>query len=81
MSGDLSPLLDSFCACYVYRHWISAHVQNISFAATHLHTLLGTLAKISKSDYYLRHVGLSVHMEQLGSHRTDFLKFDISLLF
>jgi hypothetical protein len=28
--------------------------------------------KISKSDYWLRHVCPSVRMEQLGSHRTDF---------
>ena len=28
--------------------------------------------KISKSDYYLRHVCLSVRIEQLNSHWTDF---------
>jgi hypothetical protein len=30
------------------------------------------IQKIVKSDYYLRHVCLSVQMEQLGSHWADF---------
>jgi hypothetical protein len=33
--------------------------------------------KIAKSDYELRHARLSVRKEQLGSHWTDFMKFDI----
>jgi hypothetical protein len=28
--------------------------------------------KIAENDYYLRHIPLSVRMEQLGSHWTDF---------
>ena len=37
---------------------------------------LGGFAKFAKSDYWLRHAGPSVRMEQLGSHWTDFIKFD-----
>jgi len=37
--------------------------------------------KIAKRDHELRHVYPSVRMEQLGSHSTDFLKFDICLVF
>jgi len=33
--------------------------------------------KIAKSNYQLRQVGPSVHMEQLGSQWTDLMKFDI----
>jgi len=36
---------------------------------------LGAFAKFAKSDYYLRHVCLSVRMEQLGYHCTYFSEF------
>ena len=34
--------------------------------------ILGRVVKIEKGHYYLRHVCLSVRMEKLGSHMTDF---------
>jgi hypothetical protein len=34
--------------------------------------LVRCIRKIPKSDYWLRHVSLTVRMEQLGSHWTDF---------
>jgi hypothetical protein len=39
---------------------------------------LGAFRKIAKSDYLLRHARLSVRIEQLGSHWTD---FDKNLIF
>ena len=37
--------------------------------------------KIAKSDYWLRHVRLSVRMEQLGSHYTDFNEISYLTIF
>jgi len=40
--------------------------QNVGF--------LGSFAKIAKSDYYVWHVCLSIHLQQLGSHWKDVKK-------
>jgi hypothetical protein len=40
--------------------------------AVHFFALLGAFTKFAKSNDYLRHVRLSVRVEQLVSHWTDF---------
>jgi len=48
---------------------------NLGFKLQLLSTTEGVfrcVRKIAKSDYWPRHVSLSVRKEQLGSHRTDF---------
>jgi hypothetical protein len=42
---------------------------------------LGAFRKIAKSDFEFRHVGPPVHMEQLGSHWTDFHKISYVKIF
>ena len=36
------------------------------------HVIFTSIHKIAKSGYYLHHVCLSIHMEQLSSHYMDF---------
>jgi hypothetical protein len=42
------------------------------FIVNHAGNTFRRVRKIAKRDYYLRHVRLSVRMEQLGFHWTDF---------
>ena len=43
-----------------------------ALATTKTSVFVRRFHKIAKSDYQLRHVCLSVHKEQLGSHKMDF---------
>jgi len=51
------------------------------FAITCFYLIFRRVRKIAKSDFSVRRVRPSVHMEQLGSHWMDFMKFDILELF
>jgi len=80
-----------YCAGFTQYGWLN-YVPNLIYVAAK-NCFLGGFAKIMKSDYLLRHVGLSVcpsvcpflrlsaTMENLGSHWTDFHEFWYLIIF